>query len=43
MRATFKVMVLRRQEELVGPLQHGTIRIVCFPDFPDDSGAVEQL
>ena len=30
--AAFKVMVLRRQEDLVGPPQHGTIRIIIM--FP---------
>jgi len=34
--ATFKVIVLRCQEELVAPSQHGTIRIIC----PHDSAAI---
>ena len=43
MHATFKVMVLRRQEELVGPPQHDTIRIVWSHDSSDIFRAFEQL
>ena len=43
MHANFKVVVLRRQEELVGPWQHDTIRIVCFYDFPVVFRAFQQL
>ena len=43
MLATFKVMVLRRQEELVGRPQHRIIRVMCSHDSPDDFRAFEQL
>ena len=39
----FKVMVLRRQEELSGPSQHGIIEIICSHDSLDDFRAIEQL
>ena len=38
--ATFKVIVLRRQEELYVPSQHCTIRIILPHGSPDD---LEQL
>ena len=41
--AASKVIVLGRQEELSGALQHCTIRISGSHDSPDDSGATEQL
>ena len=41
--ATFKMMVLWGQEELVGPLQHSIIRTTYFHDPPDESKAFEQL
>ena len=31
---TFEMIVLRRQEELVGPSQHNTIRNTCSQDSP---------
>ena len=40
---TFKVMVLRRQEELVGPPRHSIIGITCPHDFSAIFGAIEQL
>ena len=43
MHATFKVMVLRRQDELVGPPQHGTIRIICFYELSHEFRAIERL
>ena len=42
-RATFEVMVLGRQDELVEPSKHATIRIICSHDSPDDFRAFEQL
>ena len=42
MHAVFKVMLLGRQEELVGPPQHSTIRIVCSSDSPVSFRAFEQ-
>ena len=40
---TFKVMVLRRQDELVGPPQHSIIRIIImFHDPPDEFRAFDQ-
>ena len=41
--ATFKVIVLRRQEELVGPLQHTIIANACPHDSPGKIIAIEQL
>ena len=41
--ATFKVIVLRRQEELVGPPQHSIIRNTCSHDSPAIFRAIEQL
>ena len=43
MPANFKVMVLRRQKELVGPPQHGTIRNICFYDSPVIFRVFEQV
>ena len=43
MRATFKVMVLRGQEELVGPLRHSIIRITYSHDSPDEFRGFERL
>ena len=40
---TFKVIVLRDQNELSGPSQHCTIPIYVSHDSPDDSGAIAQL
>ena len=42
MHATFNVTVLRRQEELVGPSQHGTIRNTCSHELPAILGANKQ-
>ena len=41
--ATFKVMVLRRQDELVGPPRHSIIRNACSHDSPASFRAFEQL
>ena len=43
MHAAFKVMILRRQEELVGPPRHSTIRIACSHDLPVIFITIEQL
>ena len=40
---TFKLMPLRRQEELVGPPQHATIRVLSSHDSSGISRAFEQL
>ena len=43
MHAAFKVMVLRRQEELVGPPRHSIIAITCPHDSPVIFITIEQL
>ena len=43
MAATFKVIVLRRQEELVGPPRHSIIGFTFSHDFPAKIIAIEQL
>ena len=41
--ATFKAVVLRRREELVGPSQHSIIRITWYHGLPDEFRAFLQL
>ena len=40
--ATFKVLVLRDQDELSGPLEHGIITIIPIHNSTDDIIAIEQ-
>ena len=41
--ASFEELVLRRQEELCGPLQHCIITIIMSRDYKNRLGSVEQL
>ena len=41
--ASFEELVLRRQQELCGPLQHCVIAIIVSRDYKNRLGASEQL